>query len=39
MQSAAARVFDESNDVLRATKRIEILLDCLPAEDGDETGF
>ena len=29
LQSAAARVFEESNEVVRTTKRIEILQKCL----------
>ena len=39
LQAAAARIYDESADVNRATKRIEILLEWLPEDDSQETGF
>ena len=38
LQAAAARIYDESADVVRATKRIEILLQWLPDDDSQETG-
>ena len=39
LQAAAARIYDESADVNRATKRIEILLKWLPDDGSQETGF
>ena len=38
LQAAAARVFDDSAKVNRATRRIEILLCLLPEDSSDETG-
>ena len=39
LQAAAARIYDESAEVDRATKRIEILLKWLPEDDSQETGL
>jgi hypothetical protein len=39
LQAAAARIYDESAGVDRATKRIEILLTWLPDDDLNETGL
>ena len=39
LQAAAARIYDESADVDRATKRIEILLEWLPEDVSQNTGF
>ena len=39
LQAAAARIYDESAEVDRATKRIEILLEWLPEDDSQETGL
>jgi hypothetical protein len=39
VQAAAARIYDESGDVDRGTKRIEILLTWLPEDDSKETGL
>ena len=38
LQNAASRIYDESVDVSRATKRIEILLRWLPDDGSQETG-
>jgi hypothetical protein len=38
LQAAAARIYDESAEFDRATKRIEILLKWLPEDDSPETG-
>ena len=38
LQAAAARIYDESPEVDRATKRIEVLLKWLPEDDARETG-
>ncbi|XP_028416584.1 E3 ubiquitin-protein ligase rnf213-alpha-like [Dendronephthya gigantea] len=37
LQAAAARIYDESAEIDRATKRIEILLEFLPEDDTQET--
>lgn len=39
LQAAAARIYDESADVNRATKRIEILHQLLLDDGSQETGF
>ncbi|CAB4014178.1 Hypothetical predicted protein [Paramuricea clavata] len=39
LQDAAARIYDESAEVNRATKRIEILLKWLPEDNSQETGL
>ena len=38
LQAAAARVFDDSAEVIRATRRIEILLGLLPEDSSHKTG-
>ena len=38
LQAAAARIYDESAEIDRATKRIEVLLKWLPEDDSCETG-
>ena len=39
LQAAAARIYDESAEVDRSTKRIEILFEWLPEDDSQETGL